>query len=81
MLEYVHEKFAPLMDPVFELVPPIFVQYTGSAYAKIGSPDIKSENIWIIYCELVLQLTKIAEAGEDKNYLDSMDWWEILENL
>jgi hypothetical protein len=80
-LEYVREKFAPPSDPVFELVPPIFAHYASSAYAEIGSPDINSENIWMVYREIVERLTKIAEAGEDENYIDSVDQWEISENL
>ena len=75
------EKFAPPTDPVFELVPPIFAQYAGSVYAQIGSPDINSENIWMVYRELILRLTEIAEAGEDENYIDSVEQWEISENL
>lgn len=66
---------------VFGLVPPIFAHYAGSAYAEIGSPDINSENIWMVYRELVQRLTEIAEAGEDENYVDSVDQWEISEIL
>ena len=35
----------------------------------------------MVYCELILQLTEIVEAGEDENYIDSVDQWQISENL
>ena len=34
-LHYVHEKFAPPTDPVFELIPPIFAHYAGLPYEEI----------------------------------------------
>ena len=59
------------------------MQYAGSIYVQIawGSPDINSDNILMVYHKLILQLTEIVEAGEDKNYIDSEDQWEISENL
>ena len=35
----------------------------------------------MVYRELVLRLTEIAEAGEREDYIDSVDQWEISENL
>ena len=35
----------------------------------------------MVYHEIILQLTEIVEAGEDGNYIDSVDQWEISENL
>ncbi|EDQ99277.1 uncharacterized protein LACBIDRAFT_316760 [Laccaria bicolor S238N-H82] len=81
--EYVREKFAPPSDPVFELVPPIFAEYAGQAYAKIGSPELNSVNIWPVYCEIVLSLQDITtnRAGSCQDYINSVDEWQVAESL
>ena len=48
-IEYVHKKKVLPTDPVFELVYPIFVQYSGLAYVEIGGPEVQ-RNCWLNLC-------------------------------
>ena len=50
-------------DPVFELVPPIFVQYSGLAYAEIGGPE-----------ELLVELVFSEDEIVDPEEKNDSDW-------
>ncbi|KAF8169351.1 hypothetical protein BJ912DRAFT_1025640 [Pholiota molesta] len=65
-IAFVREKFAPPSDPVFELVPPLFAQYAGQAYAQMGRP--------------ALEIT-MRRANEDEDYIDTVDQWQVTEFL
>lgn len=82
-IAFVHEKFAPPSDPVFELVPPLFAQYAGQAYAQMGSPELDSQNIWQVYRYIVERLQEITarRANIDEDYIDTVDQWQVTEFL
>ncbi|KAF9484405.1 hypothetical protein BDN70DRAFT_928469 [Pholiota conissans] len=46
-IEYVRQKFAPWDNPVFQLVPEPFAQYTRckALYGSMGSPTVNCKNI------------------------------------
>lgn len=71
------QEFAPPEDPVFQLVPPEFGKYAGILYESMGSPTIKSDNIWEIYRELLHRFEHLDDAvdflEECLVYLDLID--------
>lgn len=76
--QYVREKFAPPSDPVFELVPPVFAQCAGQAYAQIGSPPLNPANIWEVYRKMAQTL---HGSNGNQDYIDAVDEWQVTESL
>jgi len=60
----VRSLFAPVDDPVFELVPETFGQFADTLYKSMGSPVISWQNVWDIYNELLFRFEHLDEATD-----------------
>jgi hypothetical protein len=67
--------YAPVDDPVFELVPETFGQFADTLYKSMGSPVISWKNIWDIYKELLFRFEHLDEAT------DCIKAWEVQVSL
>jgi len=47
----------------------------------MGAPTLTSENIWLVYCELLERLEALQAAMDYENYIDCIEQWEVNENL
>lgn len=52
MLDAAEEKWAPIDDPVFQLVPLSFKPYVTQCFENMGKPEVNFETFWDVYCRL-----------------------------
>ena len=64
---------------MFELVPPVFAECAGQAYAQIGYPQLNPANIWEVYRKLIRGLypPPVIPAGIRRNKI----WQAVLPNM
>jgi hypothetical protein len=55
-LDEVEAQYAPQDHPVFQLVPSAFHDRADHLYSTIGRPEIKIDNFWDIYLDLLKRL-------------------------
>ena len=69
---------------MFELVPPVFAECAGQAYAQIGYPQLNPANIWEVYRKLILTLQNITSSNgtnANQDCIDAVDEWQVNESL
>ena len=47
----------------------------------MGSPKIHSDNVWLVYRQLLQDLEAIKHTMENGDYVDAIERWEVEENL
>lgn len=73
LFDEIEAKYAPLDDPVFELVPALFHECANKHYTELGQPVVSSATFWDTYRNLLqcfhdtpdAQLTPILTSHQD----------------
>ena len=73
-IDHVQQEFVPSDNPVFQLVPPELSEYAGILFESMGSPNINSENIWEMYCELVYCFEHLNNTVDFIEQFTSISW-------
>lgn len=77
----VRNLYAPPDDPGFELVPDIFGHYASQIYEAIGKPTLNSDNIWLIYNEILKHLEAMQDNVDAADYIDALEEWTVNQEL
>ena len=63
MLDEAEAKWAPVDDPVFQLVPLDFEPYVTQCFEDLGKPEVNFKTFWDVYREL-RDLVEVTVPGD-----------------